>query len=286
MGDSGLANPQTAFSRLARFANDSYYLLRTPHKAGTKAKLWFHLLHPSAKVLDFKVASFDLPALEYLYREIFIRQYYYFRTEPDSPVIFDCGANLGMATLYFKWLYPKSRIQAFEPDPDTFALLQTNVNQNSLADVTTHNCALWDEDKKIEFFVDGQHPGSLLMSADASRSIGDAIQVPARKLSEFINGPVDFLKMDVEGAEDRVLSDLVSSGAIRFIRQMVIEYHHRAGVKGSRLAAFLDKLERAGFDYQFHASLWPVASKNVYQDMMIGAYRNEAGGALTEAKGL
>ena len=105
-------------------------------------------------------------------------------------------------------------------------------------------------------------------------------------ISEFITGPVDFLKMDVEGAEGRVLSDLVSSGAIRFIRQMVIEYHHRAGGQGSRLAAFLDKLERAGFDYQFHASLWPVASKNVYQDMMIGAYRNEPDGALTEAKGL
>jgi hypothetical protein len=72
---------------------------------------------------------FDRPGLEHLYREIFVRQYYYFRANTDHPVIFDCGANLGMATLFFKWLYPKSRVEAFEPDPGTFAVLQKNVDQ-------------------------------------------------------------------------------------------------------------------------------------------------------------
>lgn len=267
-------------SSLARFANDSYYLLRTPHSTGLKARLWVHLLNPSPKFLNFEVASFDRDSLKYLYREIFIRQYYYFGTDAQSPLILDCGANVGMATLYFKWLYPKSHIHAFEPDPSTFALLQKNVSRNNLADVTVHNCALWDEDRQIDFYVDAGSPGSLLMSADSSRSSGDAIQVPAMKLSEFIQGPVDLLKLDVEGAEDRVLSDLVSSGAIRFIKQMIIEYHHRSGAKGSRLADFLAKLEGAGFEYQFHASLWPVASRNVYQDILVGAYRNESGQPL------
>ncbi len=274
-----MANSSTRSSfitRLARLANDSYYLLRTPHSTGSKAKLWFHLLNPSPKFLNFEVTSFDRASLEYLYREIFIRQYYYFQADNGSPVIFDCGANVGVATLYFKWLYPKSHIHAFEPDPGTFALLQKNVGRNNLADVTVHNCALWDENRQIDFYVNSGNPGSLLMSADSSRSSGGAIRVPAKKLSEFIQGPVDFLKLDVEGAEDRVLSDLVSSGAIRLIKLMIIEYHHRSGAVESRLADFLAKLERAGFEYQFHASLWPVASRNVYQDILIGAYRNES----------
>jgi FkbM family methyltransferase len=179
-----------------------------------------------------------------------------------------------MATYFSNGSIPKSRVEAFEPDPETFAVLQKNVDQNRLSDVAAHNCALWDKDGQLEFFVDREHPGSLLMSANPSRSNGEAIQVPARRLSEFINGPIDFLKLDVEGAEDRILSDLVSSGKIQSIRQMMIEYHHRLGQQPSCLADFLRQIEEAGFQYQFHASLWPVTSTNIYQDVLIGAYRD------------
>jgi hypothetical protein len=98
------------------------------------------------------------------------------------------------------------------------------------------------------------------MSADRSRLAGESIQVSSRKLSEFVRGPIDFLKLDVEGAEHRVLCDLVASGKIDFIQQMVVEYHHRIGKQRSRLAHFLQQLEDAGFEYQIHASLYPVTS--------------------------
>jgi FkbM family methyltransferase len=259
-------------ARLARFANDTYYLLRTPHPIRQKAALWFNLLRPSRNMMGFYVSYFDRPSLEHLYREIFVRQYYYYRANTDDPVIFDCGANLGMATLYFKWLYPKAHIEAFEPDPRTFAILNRNVNQNHLANVITHNCALWDESGEIEFFIDSAIPGSLLMSTESSRLHGTSIQVMGRKLSDFIQGPVDLLKLDVEGAEHRILCDLVRSEKIHYIRQMVIEYHHQMGEQGSRLAGFLNQLEHAGFEYQIHASLYPVTCKNTFQDMLIGAY--------------
>jgi hypothetical protein len=38
-------------------------------------------------------------------------------------------------------------------------------------------------------------------------------------------------------------------------------------------AALALLLEEAGFEYQIHASLWPVTSKDVFQDVLIGAYR-------------
>lgn len=240
-----------------------------------KAELWLHSLRPSGKMLGFDISYFDGAALRHLYREIFVRQYYYFRAKDDSPLIFDCGANIGMATLYFKWLYPNARIESFEPDPKTFTVLEANVARNSLSGVTAHNCALWANNGEIEFFVDEVHPGSLLMSAAPSRLVGKTIRVPSRKLSEFIVGPIDFLKLDVEGSESCILSDLVSSGRIQWVRQMAIEYHHRSGNQRSCLADFLRQLEKAGFEYQFHASLWPVSSKGVFQDMLIGAYREE-----------
>lgn len=235
--------------------------------------MWLNRIHPSGKMLGFDIAYFDRPTLVGLYREIFVRQYYYFRANIESPRIFDCGANFGMATLYFKWLYPKARIEAFEPDPATFAVLKRNVIQNGLADVATHNCALWSENGEIEFFIDRTMPGSPLMSADRSRLNGNAIQVPSRRLSDFIEGPVDFLKLDVEGAEHRVLCDLLSTGKAQSVRQMVIEYHHHIGDERSCLADFLRKLELAGFEYQIQASLFPITSKGVFQDILIGAYR-------------
>src|SRR5260370_14551167 len=101
-------------ARLARFANDSYCLLRTPHPLRKKAALWFNLLRPSRNMMGFDISYFDRPSLEHLYREIFVRQYYYYRAYTETPAVFHCGANLSMATLYFKWLYPNARILAFE----------------------------------------------------------------------------------------------------------------------------------------------------------------------------
>lgn len=258
---------------LASFAKDSFCLLRTPLPVKKRACVWANLLYPSRKMLGFEVSYFERPSHVFLYREIFGRQNYYFQSTNDSPIIFDCGANVGMATLYFKWLYPGARVHAFEPDPSTFAMLQQNAKHNRLANVTTHNCALWDEEGTVEFFTDPAHPGSALMSTDPSRLSGASIRVPSRRLSDFIDAPIDFLKLDVEGAEHRVLADLTSSGKISLVKQMVVEYHHRIAQHRSCLASFLGQLEKAGFEYQISGSIAPVTSQGIPQDILIGAYR-------------
>jgi Methyltransferase FkbM domain len=111
------------------------------------------------------------------------------------------------------------------------------------------------------------------MSTDVSRYHGRPIKVGARRLSDFISETVDFLKLDVEGAEQRVLSDLVQTAKIRQVRQMVIECHHRIGGQKSCLAGFLGMLEESGFEYQILAAVRPVTTKNAFQDVLVGAYR-------------
>lgn len=257
-------------ARLARFANDCYHVWKAP--TGSKPAIVRDLILPGERKMGFQVAHFDRATLNHLYREIFARQHYYFDARNDTPAILDCGANVGMASLYFKWLYPRARVQSFEPDPATFQLLKQNIARNKL-DVEIHNCALWDENAEVNFFVDTRNPGMLLMSTDASRLNTHPIRVPARRLSDFIQGTVDFMKLDIEGAEHRVLSELEQSGKIRAIRQMVVEYHHRIGQQKSRLAQFLAMLERAGFEYQIHAVLYPVTSRDTFQDLLIAAYQ-------------
>lgn len=256
--------------QLARLANDCYHVWKTP--AGSKAAVLRDLLLPGSSKLGFRVSHFEGQTLNFLYREIFVRQHYYFRARTDTPVILDCGANIGMASLYFKWLYPRARIHAFEPDPATFSLLQENIARNKL-DIEVSNCALWDQNTEVNFFTDSGKPGSLLMTTTSAQLKSEPIKVPARRLSDFIQGDVDFVKVDVEGAEHRILSDLVQSGKIARIRQMVFEYHHRMPEQKSCLAGFLLMLEQAGFEYQIHSVLYPITSTDVFQGMIIRAYR-------------
>jgi len=259
---------------LARFAKDSYSVWKSPLPTLKKAALWTHLVYPSQKMLGYKVSCFDRSTLIFLYREIFARQQYYFNSVNQRPIIFDCGANVGMATLYFKWLYPQARITAFEAEPNTFALLQKNVQENHLGDVETHNCAIWEQNGTVPFFIDPSTPGSLLMSTNQSRFSGERIEVVARKLSDFIHEPVDCLKLDIEGAEQCVLSELVRSGKIRIVRRLVVEYHHRIGNQNSCLANFLRDLEESGFEYQIHASDQFLSQpQTAFQDILIRAQR-------------
>jgi Methyltransferase FkbM domain len=117
-------------------------------------------------------------------------------------------------------------------------------------------------------------PGSLMMSSEPNRlSKNREIKVHATRLSSYVNGSVDLLKLDVEGAEFDVMTDLERSGKLSLIKRMVIEYHHKIGNRASSLAQFLAILEKAGFEYQIYGDCEPVTRQDVFQDILIGAYR-------------
>jgi len=155
-------------------------------------------------MLGFDIAYFDRASFANLYREIFVRQHYYFRADTDSPLIFDCGPTWEWPPFISNGSIRKPELRPFEPDPTTFAVLKRNVTQNRLPNVVTHNCALWSDDGEIEFFVDRTTPGSLLMSTDSSRLEGEAIKIPGRRLSDFVSGRC-FLKLDVKRGASRSL---------------------------------------------------------------------------------
>jgi len=222
--------------------------------------------------MGFRIQHPDPHTIDHLYNEIFVRQYYFFPTDRKAPIVLDCGANVGMATTYFKWLYPHCRVRCFEADMSTFELLQRNIAARHLTDVTVEHCALWDKNGETDFFTDPANPSALSMSTDPSYITGRATKVATRRLSDFITEPIDFVKIDVEGAEHRILCDLVASGTISLVRRMVIEYHHRMGQKKSCLAGFLEALEKSGFEYQLDVSL--RTRNETFQFIHIVCYRD------------
>jgi FkbM family methyltransferase len=231
-----------------------------------------------ARILDYEVEAYSRSALLTLFDEIFVNAQYLFRTDVERPVVIDCGSNIGMSILFFKALYPGARVTGFEPSKTAFTLLKSNVVTNTMTDVEIHESPVGETDGRVDCFVDPQTPGSLTMSTLPERAPSGHTSVEQVRLSRFINEPVDFLKLDVEGAESRVLQDLVSSGKIHLIKQMGIEYHHHIHPEIDALASFLSLLESSGFGYQIASSsglALQASQPGEFQDLMLHAYRKQ-----------
>ncbi len=227
-------------------------------------------------VLGARMRVLDYRAFVDVFSEIFVRQDYFFECDSPTPLILDCGSNIGMSVLFFKRLYPASRIIAFEPDRQTFDVLQANVQNNHLADVELHNQAIYPTDGRIEFYSDPCHPGSLAMSTARERFPGREVaaqSVEAVRLSPFIQGEVDLLKMDIEGAEGAVMAELAESGKLRWINQIFLEYHHHLNPEQDHISELLRIFEENGFGYQFHSPFRRPFSRRAFQDIQMYAYR-------------
>jgi FkbM family methyltransferase len=280
---------------VASAALDCAYLLRSRHRLPTKLRILFEYGRLTLKLivwapfvslrrerlLGFQVEAFDYQTLHFLFSEIFVRNQYWVECPDDRPLIFDCGANIGLATIFFKWRHPQSTIHCFEPDRRTFELLKRNVEVNRLPDVHLHNVALSNAVGTVEFFVAARQAGSLLMSMNPQRIPAPEVEktlVDCTKLSQFVNGRrVDLLKMDVEGAEPLVVADLVESGSIGMIDALVVEYHHDVDRRSAHLGEFLCVLEDAGFKYQVDVA-WG-STRDEFQDVLLHAYRPESPGS-------
>ncbi len=143
-----------------------------------------------------------------------------------EPVIFDVGAHHGESVVYLKPLFPKASIYSFEPDPDSFDVLSAA----AIEGVSYFNLALSDADgTKVRFYRNKiSHTNSLFkVNLKSKDSIGIAkatvkkdtqffnnfneeVMVAAVRLDSFTRQHsiklIDLLKIDVQGAECRVLT--------------------------------------------------------------------------------
>lgn len=259
-------------------------LLALPLSTPTKRHLLFdyirHFVFPRLNSSQFqsRVAGYDVPfctlgAFEYLFGEVFVKHSYWLDLPEQRPVILDAGSNIGMSVLFFHLLWPEASITAFEPQPSAFNCLSAFIQLNQLgAKVTAHQVALASKEGILDFFIDESSPGSLLASMDPDRMSKKRIPVNAKRLSEFIAGPIDLLKMDIEGAEMDVLVELVESSAITSVKRIVLEYHHHIDRDRDNFAKLIRLLENADFGYQIESKMSRPFPERRFQDMIIYAY--------------
>jgi FkbM family methyltransferase len=199
------------------------------------------------KIDGWKIETPDVASLISAYREIFVNEIYSFPSATPRPVIVDCGSNIGLSILYFKSLYPESRILAFEADPEIFSILKNNLAINGVKNVELLQKAVWVSDGVLSFSQEGADGGRLDVGND-----GSLIQVPSVRLANFLEDldRVDFLKIDIEGAENAVIEDC--EDVLKKIPFAFVEFHSFTGRNPQGFGKMVNRFEEAGFRTHIH----------------------------------
>ncbi len=222
---------------------------------------------------DYEIRFLTFLAFRAIHWEIMTKKLYAFETENPEPFIVDGGANIGLATLYFKQCYPRARILAFEPTADASGCFEENIKRNRLENVVLHKAAVGNQTGEITFFMNDTEVGNLLTSIVHENDSDREVTLPCVKLSDYLDEPVDFLKLDIEGSEMAVLEDLESSGKLSLVQKMGIEYHHHMRPGVDEMGRFLSILERGGFGYDLKFPEYGDKVQREMESVIINAYR-------------
>lgn len=201
------------------------------------------------RLMEYDIQYTDLLTLCPQWEDLFVKQVLRFRACHPAPRILDCGANVGLAALYCKRLYPQARVTAFEADPSLHTCLVENLRANGAGDVEAVRAAVWTREGTVDFLCEGADSGMIAQLAGALAGVSRP--VPAVRLRTLLEAErIDLLKLDVEGAETALLADCADQ--LRHVDAMVVEVHELD--PAARTApAVLELLHRAGFTYSVEA---------------------------------
>jgi len=145
------------------------------------------------------------------------------------------------------------QVHAFDPAPSVAAWVGA---QRVLPEYVFHPYGLAAHDTSRQLFVPAHDGGTCSLRQEHRHVAGPGMTCEVHTLATItrsLGTPlIEILKMDVEGAEHDLISDIVECPAP--IRQLLIEFHHRSGVEsGSATVQAVDRLRGAGFQ------LFPVS---------------------------
>jgi FkbM family methyltransferase len=156
----------------------------------------------------------------------------------DGWTVVDIGGGIGDYTLFAAAANPHGKVFAFEPFPESFALLQQNlaangVTANSVANVQAFPEAIWSQAGALKIDSTLGEPGQFISrNADdpggAPTAGGSFTQVPSISMADaFARLDItrcDLMKLDCEGAEYPILFN-TPEDVLGRVQRIVMEYH-------------------------------------------------------------
>jgi FkbM family methyltransferase len=170
---------------------------------------------------------------------------------PLNGVVIDAGANFGYHSLWFSRFCPKGCVYAFEPSPPMWQQLLAQLHLNPGATIQPQHLALDSTNGEQDFFIANQDNTGMGGFVDTGNASGKVVRVPCIRLDDFIsrNGihSIDLVKIDVEGAELRVLKGMTY--ILQVIRPMVMVECSAATLAyhGEKLSTLYELMGSSGY---------------------------------------
>ena len=169
--------------------------------------------------------------------------------------VLDIGAGLGDFAVRVARECPQSTVYAFEPLPESFALLEANIRLNGVSNVRALPEAIAGHVGTLELYTVTGLSGQHRTAGDRAAAVTAPIRVPAMTLSAAFEklgiARCDFLKIDCEGAEYEILLGADATTLSR-IGHVAMEYHDAVTVHShEELVGFL---EGQGFEVRTRPS--------------------------------
>ncbi len=156
-----------------------------------------------------------------LFTQIFIQKEYGDPVGHSVNRIIDCGANIGLAALYFLSQYPHAAITCVEPDASNFRIL--SMNTAPYKNITCMQKAVWHKTGALHIHGRSRGAAGLMVRIAA---MDEAAETEGMVLDSLVSAqqPVDILKMDIEGSEKQVLLEGDTSW-ISHVQTLFAELH-------------------------------------------------------------
>ena len=184
------------------------------------------------------------------------KEYIFPHLSPD--IVFDIGANIGIATIVLAdYVYHNAKVHAFEPEPENFELLKLNTAH--LTNVILHNVA-----------IDNYSGDTLLFKSEDASNLGgystakkppletSSNRVSVVRMSQLCDrlGHPQLIKIDCEGAEYNILCDIPQIEKVDWITG---ELH---GIKDFELLAKLTATHEIQTNRVFGDAVWHFQAAN------------------------
>jgi len=193
--------------RKLRYLNFNWSAVRTilqsVYSPGKAYPVWFgplrgmSLFYHSSITFHAVLGLLDAETFEILHR-VFITG----GLLPKNATVADVGSNIGYYTLWLSQAVAAGNVYAFEPNPDTLAVLRSNLELNAVGNVEVVDSACGDRSDSVDFFIGSNHHCSSLHAAWA----GGERKITAKmtSLDDFFAPGSDreaprFIKIDIEG---------------------------------------------------------------------------------------
>jgi FkbM family methyltransferase len=171
----------------------------------------------------------------------------------ENSIVFDLGGYQGSWTDNI-WNKFKCNIYTFEPITDLAKSIESRYVNNDK--VKIYSFGLSNESKKLKINLAGD-------ASSFNTLIVNSIECEVKSINEFIEETdlteIDLMKINIEGDEYPVLNSLISSGKIRMIKNIQVQFHRfvpNAVELRSSIQEELNKTHKQTYNYEFVWENW------------------------------